>query len=235
MAQLFFRLQVTACVPTENGNVQWAAFNEESDKTCLGWAHSHHQQSLIPQGRVPSGYDVNTQFTLQQNFPVAKMMLILNENGYSMWTLPHEAMEVLRQLNGDCAGPTATMRPEEFAQPATFVELLRNVDFKPVVRRLGASLAPGVKPVVCTSCGKAGGLMWPTTLIVVTHVLMADGFSKAVKDGRLLFLESSSCKTPGKMWEFLRPMWCRLDANRSYHSTDAGLPKLWQGGASIVG
>eukprot|EP00974_Lingulodinium_polyedra_P006274 595383-Lingulodinium_polyedra.AAC.1 len=45
-----------------------------------GWAHSHHQLALIPQGRAPSQTDVNTHFVLQSNYDgTANLMLILNE------------------------------------------------------------------------------------------------------------------------------------------------------------
>ena len=105
---------VTSCQVTAQGYEQWVEANSQLEpKTLLGWSHSHHKLSLVPQGRVPSQTDVDTQYNLQKNYAQAKLMLILNEEGWTAWTLPHGTMELLRQHNGTCTGPSFTKLPED--------------------------------------------------------------------------------------------------------------------------
>ena len=143
-----FHVEVTA-----NGSEQLRAFisTNEGVLVCLGWAHSHHQVAIVTQGRKPSQADIQQQHWLKTSFPTANIMLILNEEGWDAFTLPHPSTELLRQHNGQCSGFSDKIDPATLAQRATFLKWLGKSDERVIVHSLGKTVVPiASSPGVCS-------------------------------------------------------------------------------------
>lgn len=150
----------TSCAFTDQGSRQLSKYLKSApSKVLVGWAHSHHQVKLIPQGRVPSQPDVNTQYTLQRQFaPTANLMLIMNEVGVSCWTLPASSMQLIGQQKGDSS--KVAQDPGDLVDSATFVDFISEGVGTVEVHELGASLRDGdaassragTFSVCCTRC-----------------------------------------------------------------------------------
>jgi len=133
----------TACQMTRDGSDQLARYMQTHvHKVLLGWAHSHHQVQLVPQGRLPSQQDIDTQYTLQRQFPpAANLMLIMNEVGFTCWTLPHTVMQLMHNTNGECS--RVDDHPNNLVANACFVTFQRDAQVEVDAHPLGHSIAPG--------------------------------------------------------------------------------------------
>ncbi len=134
--------EATRVEPTADGNVQHVVFSEANpDKQLLGWAHSHHQVALIPQGREPSQPDVSTQACMQRcGEGVANIMLIMNETGVDFWTVPHDSMQLLAQVQ--CDATRVSRLPGDLVERASFVNMVDNPAETVRVHKVGRSVFP---------------------------------------------------------------------------------------------
>ena len=132
----------TSCEMTPAGSEQWEDYHRQNQHLVLvGWAHSHHQVALVPDGTVPSRQDVDTQYTLQSQHG-ANLMLILNESGQSFWTIPHDRVQFLRSYKGESS--TAPVKHSlELVAKATFLHYVREAAEDPCMHLLGKSVRPG--------------------------------------------------------------------------------------------
>ena len=95
---------------------------------------------LVPQGRLPSMQDVDTQYTLQRTFgPTCNLMLIMNETGVTNWTLPHATMMLMWEARGESS--RLAVHPNDLVANATFVNFLREGAWDLEVHTLGQCLA----------------------------------------------------------------------------------------------
>ena len=142
----------TSCTITDPGTDQWSEFQSQiRSKQLVGWAHSRHQVQLIPQGRQPSQQDVTAHFTIQRQFaPSANLMLILNEAGYTGWTIPHVAMQLIQQEKGDASKVAA--RLHELVENATFLDVVAELPDSVMVHKHGVSILPGESPPKREQC-----------------------------------------------------------------------------------
>ena len=151
-----------SCEPTPAGLQQWLAFQEQHPHlSCLGWAHSHHQVALVEQGRTPSAADINTQWQLQRTYAgTANLMLILNENGWTPWTLPHSVITLMASHGGSCSTSTFPHEPLELPQQVSFLSFVRESSAEVRLHQLGAPVASAsrspseLQPTVRTSSSR---------------------------------------------------------------------------------
>jgi predicted nucleic acid-binding Zn ribbon protein len=140
--------KVTSVTSTASGEMHWFAFAESHPElTLLGWAHSHHQIQLIPQRRLPSQVDVDMQFQLQ-NQNGANLMLILNEDGWTAWTLPHPTVQLMRQNGNTCCHPDMPTA-QDLVQNATFLTFEKKDERQINKHVLGNSVLPSSSCVYC--------------------------------------------------------------------------------------
>lgn len=88
--------------------------------------------------------DVSTHFMLQQHAEMAKLMLILNEGGWTAYTLPQSSMERIRQAEGNVSALCAEIAPEDLCQQCTFLSFDGSA-VAPQVHVLGDVIMPGQK------------------------------------------------------------------------------------------
>jgi hypothetical protein len=104
---------VLSCDLTKSGCAQWSEFHGRvAPKQVVGWAHSHRQLRLVPEGRAPSEKDIETQYSLQRNYPQCRLMVILNEEGWSAYPLPSASMHMLTAVDGHVATIAAQRCPQ---------------------------------------------------------------------------------------------------------------------------
>ena len=105
--------------PTARGATQITDFMAEhrSELVCLGWAHSHHQPSIVEQGRLPSATDVQNHYDMKLSYPTANLMLITNDDGWDAFTLPHGGAQVISHHGGKVAETQADIHDRHSRLP----------------------------------------------------------------------------------------------------------------------